>query len=720
VLGCKSLDYVVISHFHVDHLGYVGYGGLWNLVETQGFTVGTTLVRNYNTHLGDISSTFTNWKTYLEGTGQAKLHPAFAVEGTGQVDLGPGVTFEIVTVNGNGALLPGDFHLDTSPPSENDYNLGAVLRLGAFDEWIGGDLDGQYQKSSYGYTYHDIELGAARDVGDVDVYKVNHHGSSHSSSATFLSQLDPEVSIVTVGNSNTYGHPAQEIMDRLLATSTIYMTERGDTNTNIGSAIVAGNIVIKTTNGSTYTVNGTSFTATEPIRTDSDGDGYFAEADPNDGSFLTVPSPSGGCDPLYQTCTASIASCQATAGQVLINEVLPSPSNNGTEWMELYNTTSSPVNIGYCIVDDIAGGSAPYAIPASTILAAHGFWTLDRTSYFNNSGDSVRFLKEDGSTSLDTYSFGSTGYDVSWYRSPNGGPWAGSPTASTTKGKSNTGTATTATLSVSKTGTGSGTVTSNPAGINCGLDCSEVYSYNTVVTLTASPNTGSTFTGWSGGGCSGTGNCILTMTAAKSVTASFVQAAQQTFADVPPTHQYYQDIEILYANGLTGGCATNPLRFCPDQIMNRGQAAVFILRANFGPSYVPPAATHIFQDDWSKGTWAEPWAEGMRNEGLSAGCLANPLKYCPWDQIPREQAVIFALRMKYGTNYTPPPATGTLFADMTNPGYYATAWAEKAYTDGIIPNCGTSGGKPKFCPTALVSRGLAAYMIVRAKSLTMP
>ncbi len=193
-----------------------------------------------------------------------------------------------------------------------------------------------------------------------------------------------------------------------------------------------------------------------------------------------------------------------------------------------------------------------------------------------------------------------------------------------------------------------------------------------------------------------------------------------SFADVPMSHPYSQDIEILYANGLTGGCATNPLKFCPDQIMNRGQAAVFILRANLGSSYVPPAATHVFKDDWSKGTWAEPWAEGMRNEGLSAGCLASPLKYCPWDQIPREQAVIFVLRMKYGKDYTPPAATGTLFADMTNPGYYATSWAEQAYKDGIITNCGTTGGKPKFCPKNLVSRGLAAYMIVRAKNLTMP
>src|SRR5215210_4680996 len=76
------------------------------------------------------------------------------------------------------------------------------------------------------------------------------------------------------------------------------------------------------------------------------------------------------------------------------------------------------------------------------------------------------------------------------------------------------------TLSVSKDGTGSGTVTSSPAGIDCGIDCSETYDYNTAVTLTPTPATGSTFTGWSGA-CSGTGSCIVTMDAAKSVMATF-------------------------------------------------------------------------------------------------------------------------------------------------------------------------------------------------------
>ena len=76
-------------------------------------------------------------------------------------------------------------------------------------------------------------------------------------------------------------------------------------------------------------------------------------------------------------------------------------------------------------------------------------------------------------------------------------------------------------LTVSKTGTGSGTVTSAPAGINCGADCTEPYTNGTSVTLTATPAAGSTFGGWSGGGCTGTGTCTVTITAAITVTATF-------------------------------------------------------------------------------------------------------------------------------------------------------------------------------------------------------
>ena len=76
-------------------------------------------------------------------------------------------------------------------------------------------------------------------------------------------------------------------------------------------------------------------------------------------------------------------------------------------------------------------------------------------------------------------------------------------------------------LSVTKSGTGAGTVTSSPAGINCGADCNEIYAIGTTVTLTAQAASGSSFGGWSGEGCSGTGTCTVTMSAARSVNALF-------------------------------------------------------------------------------------------------------------------------------------------------------------------------------------------------------
>ena len=76
-------------------------------------------------------------------------------------------------------------------------------------------------------------------------------------------------------------------------------------------------------------------------------------------------------------------------------------------------------------------------------------------------------------------------------------------------------------LNVSIDGDGVGTVLSDPPGIDCGSDCEEKYSSGTLVTLSATPAADATFAGWSGGGCSGTGTCQVTLTSAKSVTATF-------------------------------------------------------------------------------------------------------------------------------------------------------------------------------------------------------
>jgi hypothetical protein len=77
------------------------------------------------------------------------------------------------------------------------------------------------------------------------------------------------------------------------------------------------------------------------------------------------------------------------------------------------------------------------------------------------------------------------------------------------------------TLTITKAGGGKGTVNSSPTGIGCGATCSASFPGGTTVSLTAAPDTGSLFAGWSGGGCSGTGLCTVTLTAATSVTATF-------------------------------------------------------------------------------------------------------------------------------------------------------------------------------------------------------
>ena len=105
-------------------------------------------------------------------------------------------------------------------------------------------------------------------------------------------------------------------------------------------------------------------------------------------------------------------------------------------------------------------------------------------------------------------------------------------------------------LTVDKAGTpADGTVTSEPAGIDCGVVCSHAFTAGDV-TLTAEPDGASEFTGWSGSGiaCPGTGPCVVTMSAAHTVTATFALLP-------PPTHLLTVDKAGTPADGTVTSCA---------------------------------------------------------------------------------------------------------------------------------------------------------------------
>lgn len=83
-------------------------------------------------------------------------------------------------------------------------------------------------------------------------------------------------------------------------------------------------------------------------------------------------------------------------------------------------------------------------------------------------------------------------------------------------------------LSITLLGTGKGRVTSNPQGINCGVNCKELYGKNTSVVLTVLPDSGSVFSGWSGA-CSGTTTtCTVSVDSTKNVVAKFTNNSNYT------------------------------------------------------------------------------------------------------------------------------------------------------------------------------------------------
>jgi uncharacterized protein (DUF2141 family) len=209
------------------------------------------------------------------------------------------------------------------------------------------------------------------------------------------------------------------------------------------------------------------------------------------------------------------------------------------------------------------------------------------------------------------------------------------------------------TLDIFKSGSGNGLITSNPAGINCGSTCSASFPSGSTVTLTAVPDPGSTFGGWLGA-CSGLSPiCQVTMSQAFSVIATFNLTSTQIFSDVLPSHWAYNWISQLYNTGITAGCGTNPLRYCPSAPVTRAQMAIFLLRAKYGSQYTPNAvgSTTGFLDV-EPDDFAAAWIKKLADEGITAGCGGG--NYCPNSPVTRAQMAIFLLRAKNGASYTPP------------------------------------------------------------------
>ncbi|MCP5449373.1 MAG: M4 family metallopeptidase [Gammaproteobacteria bacterium] len=211
-------------------------------------------------------------------------------------------------------------------------------------------------------------------------------------------------------------------------------------------------------------------------------------------------------------------------------------TNNGSTWTDLSALFVDGQAYGGSLSADF---SNPLGGRSAFVADSHGYDVSSRYNLASLAGQNLRIRFRQGTDSIISGPIGWVVDDVRIYNC----------------------TSSTYSLTVAKAGTGSGTVTSNPAGINCGADCSENYPANTAVTLTATPAGGSTFGGWSGA-CAGTGACQVTMNATKSVTATFNPVSQTPAQDTiglysPTSGTFY------LRNSNSAGAANVSFRYGP-------------------------------------------------------------------------------------------------------------------------------------------------------------
>jgi hypothetical protein len=204
-----------------------------------------------------------------------------------------------------------------------------------------------------------------------------------------------------------------------------------------------------------------------------------------------------------------------------------------------------------------------------------------------------------------------------------------------------------------------------------------------------------------------------------TVTLYAASQGDAVFDDVPIGHPDRTYIENLYASGLTTGCASSPLRFCPDRLVTRAEMAVLLTKAIHGSDFVPDDPVGLFADVPTT-HWSARWVEQLWNDGLTKGCGYDPGPpeqrfYCPGREITKAEMAKFILTGKHGAAYSPPTAQG-MFTDVPA-GHWSEPWNEQAFREGIIHQCNLPNQALQYCREDTLTRADTAGIFVRAFDL---
>ncbi|MCI9648099.1 DNA internalization-related competence protein ComEC/Rec2 [Oscillibacter sp.] len=173
-LGCKQLDYLILTHCDSDHVS-----GVTALAER--LRIGVLLAPE----TAEDGKLQTQFLSAAKAAGAAVVSPE-----------------EIRTIPLGGAALT--VYPPVGTGGDNAEGLAVLASAGDLDLLVTGDMDRTTEK----------KLLAAYDLPDLEILIAGHHGSRHSTSEELLEALRPETACVSAG-SNAYGHPSEEVLERL-------------------------------------------------------------------------------------------------------------------------------------------------------------------------------------------------------------------------------------------------------------------------------------------------------------------------------------------------------------------------------------------------------------------------------------------------------------------------------------------------------------------------